>query len=304
MSAAGPPRRGDARVVTLNLWGGYHPLRQQVIGRMRPGGERPAAWTARQAALATGLRALRPDLVAFQEALRTDQLDQAAELLGPGYHVAHQARREADGAGASVASRWPLGRVHEIDLHVTPRAEPEFPCVTLVAEVLAPEPVGPLLLADHVPHYGLDFEHERERQAAVAARAIEKLVAAGGSPHVVLAGDFDTVPDSASVRFWRGRQSLDGISVCYRDAWEAVHPDDPGHTFTPDNPLLLQGTWPQELGRRIDYVMVRCRGHGPSLDIAACERVFDQPVDGVWATDHFGVVADLTVPPREPSVAG
>jgi len=50
--------------------------------------------------------------------------------------------------------------------------------------------------------------------------------------------------------------------------------------------------------------MVRCRGHGPSLDIAACERIFDQPVDGVWATDHFGVVADLTVPPRTPSVAG
>ena len=228
MSAAGPPRRGGVRVVTLNLWGGYHPLRQQVIGRMRPGGERPAAWTARQAALAAGLRALRPDLVAFQEALWTDELDQAVELLGPGYHVARQARREADGAGASVASRWPLGRVHEIDLRVTPRAQPEFPCVTLVAEVLAPEPVGPLLLADH----------------------------------------------------------------------------DPGHTFTPDNPLLLQGTWPQELGRRIDYVMVRCRGHGPSLDIAACERIFDQPVDGVWATDHFGVVADLTVPPRTPSVAG
>jgi endonuclease/exonuclease/phosphatase family metal-dependent hydrolase len=118
-----------------------------------------------------------------------------------------------------------------------------------------------------------------------------------------LAGDFNAAPDSASVRFWRGLQSLGDTSVCYRDAWEAVHPDDPGHTFTPDNPLLRDGTWPQELGRRIDYVMVRCRGHGPSLDIATCERIFDQPVDGVWATDHFGLVADLTVPPRMPSVA-
>jgi len=97
MSAAGPPRRGDVRVVTLNLWGGYYPLRQQVIGRMRPGGERPAAWTARQAALTAGLRALRPDLVAFQEALRTNDFDQVVELLGPGYRVAHQARREPTG---------------------------------------------------------------------------------------------------------------------------------------------------------------------------------------------------------------
>jgi hypothetical protein len=36
---------------------------------------------------------------------------------------------------------------------------------------------------------------------------------------------------------------------------------------------------------------------GPTLEIAACERVFDEPVNGVWASDHFGLIADL-VPPR------
>ena len=51
-----------------------------------------------------------------------------------------------------------------------------------------------------------------------------------------------------------------------------------------------------EVGRRIDHIMVRCRHHGPTLDVVACERIFDQPVDGVWASDHFGVVADLEVP--------
>jgi hypothetical protein len=30
--------------------------------------------------------------------------------------------------------------------------------------------------------------------------------------------------------------------------------------------------------------------------VVACERLFDRPVDGVWASDHFGVVADLEVP--------
>jgi hypothetical protein len=34
----------------------------------------------------------------------------------------------------------------------------------------------------------------------------------------------------------------------------------------------------------------------PTLDITGCVRTFDKPVDGVWATDHFGVVADLAVP--------
>jgi len=39
--------------------------------------------------------------------------------------------------------------------------------------------------------------------------------------------------------------------------------------------------WPLELGRRIDYIMVRCGDHGPTLDVTACERIFDKPVDGV-----------------------
>ena len=53
-----------------------------------------------------------------------------------------------------------------------------------------------------------------------------------------------------------------------------------------------------ERGRRIDYVMVRCTDHGPGLDVNACELAFDQPVGGVWASDHFGVVADLELPRR------
>ena len=59
---------------------------------------------------------------------------------------------------------------------------------------------------------------------------------------------------------------------------------------------------PLELCRRIDYVFVRCGDHGPTLDVSACARIFDEPVDGVWASDHFGVVADLTVPTPGPRV--
>jgi endonuclease/exonuclease/phosphatase family metal-dependent hydrolase len=301
MSTPISPRASDLRVATLNLWGGYYPVRQQVIGRMPPGADRPRAWSDRQAALAAGLRELRPDLVAFQEALKLDGHDQVLELLGPDYHLAHQTSREADGSGASIASRWPLGQVREVDLRVTSRTQGEFPCVALLAEVAAPEPVGPLLFANHNPNFGLDFERERELQAVTAARAIEELVARRRL-HVVVAGDFDTTADAASGRFWRGRQSLEGTSVCYWDAWESTHPGDPGHTFTPDNPLLSEGTWPQERGRRIDHILVRCVDHGPTLDVAACVRIFDQPVDGVWATDHFGVAADLAVPTRTPTV--
>lgn len=265
---------GGVRVLTLNLWG------------------RNGAWDERRAALVEGLREIEPDLVAFQEAIVTEGYDQVADLLGPDFHVVHQMGREGDGTGLSIASRFPVGEVWGAALHVTPS---EIAGRIAVAEILAPDPLGTLLLVHHNASWQLGFERERELQAVAAARFVEEL-ADGRNAHVVLAGDFNAVPDAASIRFWRGLQSLGGASVCYRDAWESAHPEDPGHTFTPRNPLVTGGEWPLEPGRRIDYVMVRCGDYGPTLDVTSCERVFDEPVEGVWASDHFGVVADLAVP--------
>lgn len=266
------------RVLTLNLLSPQH-----------------ADWERRRRVLVDGLRTLRPDLVAFQEA----GYDQVADLLGPDFQVARHSGRSADGVGAAMASRWRLGATREVDLHLTARTA-GFPwCATLAAEVLAPPPLGPLLFVHHKPSWQYGYEHERELQAVTAARFMEELLA-GRDLHVVLAGDFDDPPDSASIRFWTGRQSLDGTSVRYEDAWEVVHPGEAGHTFSPRNPLVRAGQMPLERGRRIDYVMVRCGTHGPTLDVAACSLAFDQPVDGVWASDHLGLVADLQLPPRPP----
>jgi endonuclease/exonuclease/phosphatase family metal-dependent hydrolase len=143
------------------------------------------------------------------------------------------------------------------------------------------------------------------------ARYIEELVAERRSepldpdgpdtePHVVLLGDFDAVPDAASVRFWTGRQSLAAISVCYQDCWTAVRGEEPGHTFSPGNPLIRAGLMPLDRGRRIDYVLVRCGPHGSTLDVVDCQRVLAEPVDGVWASDHFAVLVDLRLPPHPP----
>jgi endonuclease/exonuclease/phosphatase family metal-dependent hydrolase len=271
----------EIRVATLNLWGQH--------------GE----WKERRSVLVDGLRNLQADILAFQEAVVTEGYDQVADLLGASYHVAHQAGRDAEGTGLSIASRWQVGEVWEETLHISPRADPSE---TAVAEILAPGPLGTLLFAHHNASWQLGFERERELQAVAASRLIEDLLDERELSHVILAGDFNAAPDSASVRFWRGLQSLGKTSVCYRDAWESAHPGEPGHTFTPRNPLVTGGdNWPLELGRRIDYVMVRCSNHGPALDVCACERIFEESVDGVWASDHFGVVADLVIPAPTPT---
>ena len=241
-----------------------------------------AGWGRRRPVLQAEFARFSPDVIAVQEVASTDFLD-------PQYAVAWHSRKSAGGVGAALASRWPLGEVSEIDLHVTDRTD-DFPwAAAVVAEVLAPVP---FLFVHHKPSWPVPYAYERELQAVRCARHVEERLA-GRDMHVVLAGDFDAAPDSSSIRFWTGRQSLDGTSVAYQDAWEAVHPGDAGHTFSPLNPLVRAGDMPLEPGRRIDYIMVRCRAHGPTLQVADCFLVFNKPVDGVWATDHFGLVADL-----------
>ena len=88
--------------------------------------------------------------------------------------------------------------------------------------------------------------------------------------------------------------------MAYQDAWETSRASDAGHTFSPSNPLVRAGDMPLELGRRIDYIMIRSGIHGPTLDVADCRRVLSKAVAGVWASDHFGVMADLEVPSHVP----
>jgi endonuclease/exonuclease/phosphatase family metal-dependent hydrolase len=281
LAADRSPSGSSLRVATLNLQG------------------REGAWPERRLVLLDGFRKLRPDVVAFQEAIKNHDYDQVADLLGPTFHVAHQAGREVGGSGCSIASRWPIADVAEVELHATPRVDPaELTGSVAVAEIVAPDPIGPLLFANYPSSWRLGFEHERELEAVSAARFIEERIGQRRL-HVVVAGDLNAAPDAASMRFWRGLQSLDGMSVCYRDAWEHSDAGHPGHTFSPRNPLVTNGNWALELGRRIDYILVRCCHHGPTLDIAACSQIFDHAVDGVWGSDHFGVVADLVVPTAE-----
>ena len=270
------PRRGEVCILTRNLW------------------RRNGAWADRRSVLVEGFHALQPDLVMLQETIKTDEYNQVIDLLGPEWSIAHQQRRDPEGMGISIASRWPLEAVQELDLHVTSRTG-DLPCGTLIAEVCTPVPVGPLLLVNHFPNWQLDFEYERELQAVLTARVIEEYVSKSGR-HVILGGDLDADPDAASIRFWCGRQSLGGMSVCYRDAWEILHALEAGQTFTPENPLVALANWDWPF-RRIDYLFVRCGAHsGPSLKIVSCQRIFDKPLNGIWASDHFGLLAALALP--------
>jgi hypothetical protein len=123
--------------------------------------------------------------------------------------------------GYSLASRWRTGGRSPLDSSSRPAW-----AAAIVADIELPAPFGSSVFVHYKPTHHIGYARERELQAVRCARFVDE-VTAGRDVHVVLLGDFDDTPDSSSVRFWTGRQSLDGFSVAYRDAWEAVHPDDP-----------------------------------------------------------------------------
>src|SRR2546423_1316403 len=121
------------RVLTFNLWG------------------RNGDWPARRGVIKKALIDLRPALIAFQESCVRTGSDQTEELVDSGFQVIQQQRRAEDGMGISIASRFPVTAVHEVDLHVTTRTE-GFPCGALITEVVAPDPVGGMLFINHLPN--------------------------------------------------------------------------------------------------------------------------------------------------------
>jgi endonuclease/exonuclease/phosphatase family metal-dependent hydrolase len=266
------------RVVTYNVYGPANP-----------------DWERRHALIRSTLRNLDADVVALQEV----PVDQGflEDLLGPGYHFGHFSQA-TDGVAGTLATLWPQRRVTELDLRISQRVEDTLTwCAALVVEV--DTPVGTVVVAHHKPTWPFPFELEREAQAVLLARTLEEHIG-DRTLHAVVLGDFDATPDSASLSFLRGRRPVDGLSVCYQDAWEHAHPDDPGRTFDLENPLVREGEVATAVSRRIDHVLVRAGLHGPTLLVRDCRRVLDAPVDGVWASDHYGVLADLVLPEQPP----
>ncbi len=119
----------------------------------------------------------------------------------------------------------------------------------------------------------------------------------------VLLGDFNADPDADEMRFLRGLTPLGGRSVYFADAWLATTGQDdaagPGWTYDRRNPYALRS---REPSRRIDYVLVRGPDRALRGEPLSARLVLDEPTDGIWPSDHFGVLAEIqaAVRPHDP----
>ena len=271
------------RILTLNVWNTEGDLRRpEVINRT--------------------IRQLEPDLIALQEVVHTAGTRTLDTLLaGLALHTTHQADvqdtvppfSERYG-GTAVATRWKHEIVEVLDLRVAGAGD--VPWATLAVSVKLPA-VGEMLFIAPTAAWRLSAEAVRERQAI----AISDLDARHRRDlPTVIAGDFNAGPESASIRYLTGRQSLEGRSVLYHDAW-AVAGKGPGYTWSTENPNTRAGV--DQIVRqpayhnRFDYVLVGSWDAHPKAHahVLSAELVFHQPIEGVWASDHFGVMADLEV---------
>jgi endonuclease/exonuclease/phosphatase family metal-dependent hydrolase len=107
---------------------------------------------------------------------------------------------------------------------------------------------------------------------------------------IILVGDLNAEPDSDEVRLLCGHKTAPAASrFVLVDAWRYAADAVPW-TWDRANPHLLATGEPSS---RIDYVLVGPPHASDRGRVRSAWRIGAEPVAGVWASDHAGVIAEL-----------
>lgn len=267
------------KIMTLNIWNDDGP------------------WPQRAKLIRAQIDELNPDLIGFQEVLMGESIDLLEEILHDTQY--HRAFAEAvDGwprpgvlNGNAVISRWPLIRTERVVLPTPDDHNGRAAMITVIDS-----PLGPLSFTSTHLSWRFTDGVVRERQVRVLADHLNELVAGVNFP-LILVGDFNSVRESAEIRYLTGLQTLEGRSMYLRDAWYHAGDGSDGLTWTMKNPYIPHWLAPE---RRIDYIFVGAPRRDGVGEILSCRVICDRPTDGVWPSDHFGLFAEL----RDEPIAG
>ncbi len=265
--------RGRIRIATWNLWWHFGP------------------WEERQAAIVETMRAVDADVWCIQEVFRGrdggDQAEELAAALG-GYHVAHESRfdlgRFKESIGNAVLSRWPITGSDARPLSSSVGLDE----MRLVVRADIATPTVPIEVFSTHLNYSLDQSHIRQQQVRELCAFVDETTERRAFPPV-LCGDFNADPESDEIRMLTGHAAVPVAKLVFIDAWRAGG-SGPGMTW--DNRNAFAGL-DHEPDRRIDYVLVGYPRDAGVGQVVHTELVGAVQVDGVWPSDHFGVVADL-----------
>ncbi len=263
----------EARILTWNLWWQFGP------------------WRDRQEAILTTLRNENADIVFLQEVWAQegglDQVQWLADELN--MHVARTEGPWYDNGvslGNAILSRWPIAswEVHRLpDVTGAPSYRR-----AVVAQLETP--FGRWwTVCTHLDHK-FDASATRIAQCEALSGIVDQL---RNDPEVdvpvLMAGDFNSVPDSDEIRMLTGRSAPAVPGLVFTDLWE-IAGEGEGFTWRRDNPYIGDSTWPN---RRLDYLFVSWPRPRP---IGNPSRIWLAGVDtvgGIQPSDHAAVVADI-----------
>jgi len=253
---------------------------------------RHGPWEEREQAIAATLAAVQPDLCGFQEVWGGPGESLAIDLAGRlGMHWCWaEAGKVRDPGGTelfignAILSRWPITTQEASALPVSATDETR---VAVHARIDAPGGALPLFTT-HLT-YGPGRSALRAAQVRALARFVEEHSGGFAYPPVVT-GDLNAEPGSDELRLLGGLLADPAVpGLVLLDAWRYADPGDPGFTWDLRNGYQGDSLIPDS---RIDYILVglpwQGRGRVESVRLAGTA-----PVDGVWPSDHFAVVADL-----------
>jgi endonuclease/exonuclease/phosphatase family metal-dependent hydrolase len=253
---------------------------------------RHGPWEERRQAIAATLAGVQPDVCGFQEVWGGPAENLAVDLAGRlGMHwcwVEAGKVRDPGGTelfiGNAILSRWPITTQEACALPVSVSDEAR---VAVHARIDAPGGALPLFTT-HLT-YGPGRSALRAAQVRALARFAEEHSGGCAYPPVVT-GDLNAEPGSDEMRLLGGLLADPAVpGLVLLDAWRYADPGDPGFTWDLRNGYQGDSQIPDS---RIDYILVglprQGRGRVESVRLAGTG-----PVDGVWPSDHFAVVADL-----------
>ena len=277
------------------------------------------AWEQRREEIVAWLRRLDPHVVCLQEIWEDNHSANTAgwiavQLRDMGWHWRFEGGSFGPSVwpdpklrfGSALLSRWPIDGATYHRLPVAPDDDPVVHDIPW--ELVHFRTAGLDLFSCHLAAPPTHGHHRRLQVLAIdevitAARGdLDELPGPGrrreGMPPI-LCGDFNAEPESDEIRFLSSLAVLDGRTAFFQDAWR-VAGDGPGHTQDwRTNPIAAALNIHR---KRIDYVFVGdpFLRQGSAGRILSAELAFHEPITGVLASDHAGLVVDVVWPDRPP----
>ena len=257
------------RIMTWNIWWRFGP------------------WEQREPAILQSIADLDPDIIALQEVWGDDTTNFAenvADRLGYQHVFASSMDMKGFKFGNALLSRWPI--VGDDSTMLFGEEETGEGRLALFAEVNGPRGRIPVFST----HLNWKFEQSniRQRQVTDLARFVDQKRPWTYPP--IVCGDFNSEPGSDEIRMLTGLTNCPVEGLVFHDAWAVAGGNGSGLTWDNHNPYVVVEFEPD---RRLDYIFVGWPGPGGAGHIVDCRLAGDKPVDGVWPSDHYAVVAEL-----------